>query len=101
VKRILIGTLAIESVGTILLALRFCPRFGFWKGLWYGVFHSISSFCNAGFDLMGTLEPYSSLVHFADDIVVNLTVSSLIVVGGIGFVVWNDIRNKGNQVQKL
>jgi trk system potassium uptake protein TrkH len=95
VKRILIGTLAIESVGTILLALRFCPRFGFWKGLWYGVFHSISSFCNAGFDLMGTLEPYSSLVHFADDIVVNLTVSSLIVVGGIGFVVWNDIRNKG------
>ncbi|NCC69679.1 MAG: Trk family potassium uptake protein, partial [Clostridia bacterium] len=95
VKRILIGTLIFEVTGALLLALRFCPVVGFWRGLWYGLFHSVSAFCNAGFDLMGVLGPYSSLTHFADDIIVNLTLITLIIVGGIGFVVWNDIRNKG------
>lgn len=95
VKRILIGTLIFEVTGALLLSLRFCPVLGFWRGLWFGLFHAVSAFCNAGFDLMGFLRPYSSLTFFADDVVVNLTIITLIIVGGIGFVVWNDIRNKG------
>lgn len=95
VKRVLFGTLMFESFGALLLATRFCPVFGFWKGLWFGIFHSVSAFCNAGFDLMGTVAPYSSLTSFAGDAVVNITVMVLIIVGGIGFVVWNDLRDKG------
>lgn len=95
VKRILIGTLTFEVLGAALLASRFCPILGLRRGLWFGLFHSVSAFCNAGFDLMGILKPYSSLTYFAGDVVVNLTVMALIVVGGIGFVVWNDIRDKG------
>jgi len=93
VRQILIGTAAIELTGALLLATRFCPRFGFWQGIWYGLFHAVSSFCNAGFDLMGQIKPYSSLTYFADDLTVNLTVMALIVIGGIGFVLWNDLLN--------
>lgn len=95
VKRILIGTLLFELAGAALLSVRFCPIFGYGKGIWYGLFHAVSAFCNAGFDLMGTLSPYSSLQSFSGDILVNLTIMALIVVGGIGFVVWSDIRDKG------
>lgn len=90
-RRILIGTLLLETGGAILLALRFVPRFGIRQGIWFGVFHSVSAFCNAGFDLMGALSPFSSLTGFAHDPVVNLTVMFLIISGGIGFVVWNDL----------
>ncbi|MGI6070373.1 MAG: TrkH family potassium uptake protein [Blautia sp.] len=89
---ILKATLAIEGIGALLLALRFCPKYGLGLGLWYSLFHSISAFCNAGFDLMGRQEAYSSLTAFTDDPVINLTVMLLIIIGGIGFFVWDDIR---------
>lgn len=91
VKKILIRTFIFESVGTILLTLRFIPHMGLKEGLYNGIFHSISAFCNAGFDLMGKYGQFSSLTTFVDDPVVNLTIMSLIVIGGLGFVVWDDI----------
>lgn len=94
-KRIIKGTCIFEGTGAVLLAIRFIPQFGFWKGLFYGIFHAISAFCNAGFDLMGNQKPYSSFVAYYDDWLVNLVIMSLIVIGGIGFIVWDDLyRNK-------
>ncbi|MFH0993226.1 MAG: potassium transporter TrkG, partial [bacterium] len=90
-KRILIGTAIFELIGAALLCIRFVPMFGFSKGVWYAVFHSISAFCNAGFDLMGTITPYASLTPFVSDVLVNVVVMTLIVIGGLGFIVWNDI----------
>jgi len=100
VRYILIGTAAIEGGGAVLLAFRFVPELGFARGIWYAVFHSISAFCNAGFDLMGFREPYSSLVHYVDDPLVNLTVSALILLGGLGFLVWQDLWEKRLQFRK-
>lgn len=94
IKRALIGTATFELIGAIVLATRFCPVFGLRQGIWYGIFHSVSAFCNAGFDLMGAIKPFSSLTHFTHDVIVNVTIMTLIIVGGIGFVVWNDIRDK-------
>lgn len=91
-KRALLGTLAIEGTGAILLSIRFCPEFGFPEGVWYGIFHSISAFCNAGFDLMGRFGQCSSLTHFRSDVYVNVVIMLLIILGGLGFVVWEDIR---------
>ena len=82
----------IEGVGALLFAIRFIPEFGLLKGAYYGIFHSISAFCNAGFDLMGQFEAYSSLSRYADDWLVNLTAVSLILTGGLGFVVWRDLH---------
>lgn len=93
-KKIIAGTAIFEGLGAVLLATRFIPEFGWAKGIWYSVFHSISAFCNAGFDLMGITEPYSSLTGFAGDGVVILTISMLIIIGGIGFLVWDDISKK-------
>ncbi|MBQ8669903.1 MAG: hypothetical protein IJ508_01480 [Oscillospiraceae bacterium] len=66
-RYILFGTLAIEGCGAVLLALRFVPEMGFGRGCWYAVFHSISAFCNAGFDLMGFRSPFSSLTFYVED----------------------------------
>ncbi|QSX09583.1 Trk family potassium uptake protein [Alkalibacter rhizosphaerae] len=97
VQHILIGTFIFEGIGAAILAYSFYPVFGLKKGIWYGIFHSVSAFCNAGFDLMGTLEPYTSLVPFVSDPVVNITIMALIVIGGIGFIVWKDIMaHKGH-----
>lgn len=93
-SKIIAGTAIFEGAGALLLATRFIPEFGWAKGIWYSVFHSISAFCNAGFDLMGIREPYSSFVTFADDWVVMLTLSALIIIGGIGFLVWDDLGKK-------
>lgn len=84
-----------EGIGALLLSFRFIPKFGLAKGLWFSVFHSISAFCNAGFDLMGINEKYSSLVAFSGDPLICLTIASLIVIGGIGFFVWDDIKSNG------
>lgn len=91
VRRMLMGTALFEGVGAALLSVRFVPEFGWARGLWYSIFHSISAFCNAGFDLMGFRTPSSSLTYFYNDPLVVLTIAALIVIGGIGFVVWNEL----------
>lgn len=95
-KKIIKGTVLFEGIGALILGIRFSFDFGIVKGMWYGIFHSISAFCNAGFDLMGSYSgEYSSLVAYRDDYLVNIVIMSLIVIGGIGFIVWDDIsRNK-------
>lgn len=90
VKKAIVGTFLVEGIGALLLMIRFIPQKG-WKGIYYGIFHSISAFCNAGFDLLGEKEPYISLVDYADDWLVNLTVILLVVIGGLGFMVWQDL----------
>ena len=97
-KRIIKGTILIELIGAVVLAVRFSFDFGVLKGIYYGVFHSISAFCNAGFDLFGAdFGKYSSLTHYKSDITVNLTISALIIIGGIGFLVWSDlVKHKFN-----
>ena len=90
-QHLLAGTFFIEGVGAVILSLRFIPDFGFWDGIVRGVFHSVSSFCNAGFDLMGTRQPFSSLTVYAGDWIVNVTTMALIIIGGLGFIVWDDL----------
>ena len=89
------GTITIELIGAFLLSLRFVPQFGFIRGVWYGLFHSISAFCNAGFDILGGhYGEYCSLTAYETDPLVSFTIASLIIIGGIGFYVWDDIRRK-------
>ena len=89
---IVLTTLAIEGIGALLLLPSFWVEFGFPRALWYSFFHSISAFCNAGFDLMGFREPFSSLTGFSQHAWINLVLILLITVGGIGFLVWNDVK---------
>ena len=90
-RKIFIGTALCEGVGALLLATRFIPEFGLVKGIYYSIFHAISAFCNAGFDLMGGQQPYASFTAYATDPVINITLMLLIIVGGLGFVVWSDV----------
>ncbi len=92
--KIVILTASFEGAGALLLLIRFIPRFGFRRGLWYAVFHSVSAFCNAGFDLMGVLSPGCSLTLFYDDVLVNVVLMLLIQVGGLGFLVWDDLMSR-------
>lgn len=87
-------TFLIELIGAALLSCAFIPQFGLAKGIWFSVFHSISAFCNAGFDLMGFNSPYSSLTAFADNPIINTAIMALIITGGIGFMTWLDIKEK-------
>lgn len=82
-------TLLIELAGAAFMAPVFCRDFGA-KGLWMALFHSISAFCNAGFDLMGARASFSSLTSYAEEPVINLTIMLLIIIGGIGFLTWDD-----------
>ena len=91
VKRIIFGTAIFELIGAVLLATQFVPVFGWVKGIYVSAFHSISAFCNAGFDLMGELEAGSSMILFNGNAVVMVTLSMLILIGGLGFFVWDDI----------
>lgn len=88
---IVTAAIIIEATGAALLALRFCPQYGLLRGLWYAVFHSVAAFCNSGFDLMGINSPFSSLTGYSGDLLVNLTVTLLVLLGGIGFLVWHDL----------
>lgn len=93
-KTVLKGSFAIEGMGALILFLRFLPEFGFWKALRWGIFHSISAFCNAGFDIFGSITPGASVMEFQSDPVVLLTLCALIVTGGLGFLVWQEIAEK-------
>ncbi len=98
---ILRTTLLLEGLGAVALMPAFCGRFGFWKGLWYSLFHAISAFCNAGFDLMGTeTARFASLTGWDTSWLVNLTIMLLITVGGIGFLVWDDVRTHRLRLRK-
>ncbi|GIW49328.1 MAG: potassium uptake protein, TrkH family [Caloramator sp.] len=83
-------TFSIELIGALILSTQFVPQYGLLKGLYFGLFHSVSSFCNAGFDLIGN---FQSLTPYVDNTVVNLTVMSLVVIGGIGFAVLTEVIN--------
>ena len=93
-------TIIFELLGAVIMAPTFCKEFGVLKGIWYAVFHSISAFCNAGFDLMGAKTPYSSLTYFVDNPVINIVIMSLIIIGGIGFMTWDDIKVNKHHVRK-
>lgn len=93
-------TVTFELLGAAALTPVFCKRFGLGRGLWYAVFHAVSAFCNAGFDLMGQSTPFSSLTGFAADPVVNVTIMALIVTGGIGFMTWDDVKTNGLHMRK-
>ena len=90
-KTVLIGSFSIEGIGALILLIRFWPEYGFVKALWWGVFHSVSAFCNAGFDIFGCITPGASLLEFRSDPVVLLTLGALVVIGGLGFLVWQEL----------
>ncbi len=96
---ILRGIFLFELLGALMLMTVFIPEYGI-NGIWLAVFHSVSAFCNAGFDLMGTNSPYSSLTAYTSHPVVNITIMLLIIVGGIGFLTWQDIRQNGYHMKR-
>ena len=91
VRNILRGTAAVEGVGALILFFRFLPEFGFGRALWYGVFHSVSAFCNAGFDLFGRFGAYSSVVPYGNNYYVQAVIMFMIMAGGLGFMVWVEL----------
>ncbi|MFG6393568.1 MAG: potassium transporter KtrB [Lachnospiraceae bacterium] len=88
-KRIFKGTFVVEGIGAVCYTFVFIPRFGIIKGIWYSVFHSISAFCNAGIDILGS----NSLVPYVSNAWINIVTMLLIITGGIGFIVWWDVIN--------
>ncbi|MCR4577152.1 MAG: Trk family potassium uptake protein [Clostridiales bacterium] len=93
---IVLTALAIEGIGSALLLPVFIRELGVGKGVWYAVFHAVSAFCNAGFDLMGISGEFSSMTGYAQNALINVVMILLITIGGIGFLVWNDIRQNGS-----
>ena len=82
-----------EAAGAVIMAFQFCPQMGLIKGIWFSVFHSISAFCNAGFDLMGgTSGPTTSITSYTGNPLINIPIMLLIIIGGIGFFVWDDVK---------
>ena len=93
-KLVIVGSFCVEAVGALILTLRFWPAYGLGKALSWGVFHSVSAFCNAGFDIFGSIAPGQSLTEFHTDPVVLLTLAALIIIGGLGFLAWENIAQK-------
>ena len=93
-RMVIFGSLAFQAAGALILACRFWPQYGLAKALQWGIFHSVSAFCNAGFDIFGEIAPGTSVQLFRNDPVVLLTLGSLIAVGGLGFLVWEDVARK-------
>ncbi len=99
---IALGTVVLELAGAILLSFDFIPRFGVGKGIYYSIFHSVSAFCNGGFDLMGgETGHFSSLTGMAGNWYVCVIIELLIFVGGLGFFVWNDLRVRRFRLKQL
>ncbi|HIY77893.1 MAG TPA: potassium-transporting ATPase subunit KdpA [Candidatus Borkfalkia excrementavium] len=91
---ILLGTLLFEGVGAFILCFRFIPDFGWGLGIWMAIFTAVSAFCNAGFDLMGADGvPFASVTRYSGDPIICLTIPLLIIIGGLGFFVWQDIKS--------
>lgn len=97
IKRVIHYTAFFEIIGAICLLFVFIPQFGWLKGIYYSLFHSISAFCNAGFDLLGD----SSLCHYVGNVWINLVISSLIIAGGLGFIVWIDLTTVWKHYKKV
>lgn len=97
---ILKATILIELSGAFIMLPVFWKDFGTLRGTWYALFHSISAFCNAGFDLMGTRKTFSSLTSYSGNGLVNMVIMGLIIIGGIGFLTWDDIRWKGIHIRR-
>ena len=93
-KVVLKGSFTIEAIGALILTVHFWPEYGFLTALKWGAFHSVSGFCNAGFDIFGCITPGASLMEFQSDPVVLLTLGALVVIGGLGFLVWEEIAAK-------
>lgn len=91
VMLVIIFSFTVELIGAALLSIRFVPMFGIGKGIWISVFTAISAYCNAGIDLFGQISPFSSLTTFDNDPLINLTVMALIIIGGLGFIVYYDL----------
>ena len=90
-KWVLLGSISIQLLGAAVLLLRFWPEYGFRRALIWGIFHSISAFCNAGFDIFGSVAPGASVITFNSDPVVLITLMALVVLGGLGFFVWEEL----------
>ena len=93
-KTVLVGSFLVEGIGALILFARFLPEYGLGNALRWSVFHSVSAFCNAGFDIFGVLQPDAGLILFQSDPVVLLTLCCLIVIGGLGFLVWQEVQQK-------
>lgn len=93
-KTVLVGSFLVEGIGALILFIRFLPEYGLGNALRWSVFHSVSAFCNAGFDIFGVLQPDAGLILFQSDPVVLLTLCCLIVIGGLGFLVWQEVQQK-------
>ena len=90
-KWVIFGSLSVQLAGALVLFFRFLPQYGVQTAAWWGAFHSISAFCNAGFDIFGTLAPGASVAPFNGDPVVFITLMILVVIGGLGFFVWEEV----------
>lgn len=100
-KKIFAGTAIVEGAGAVLLSVYFIPKLGVAKGIAYSIFHSVSAFCNAGFDLMGYQSQFSSLTFDADSWYFNIVIMALIIIGGLGFVVWFDLLDNKFKFKNL
>ena len=93
-KLVILGSLSVQGIGALILMLRFWPEYGFATALKWGVFHAISAFCNAGFDIFGCITPGASLMEFNSDPVVILTLGALVIISGLGFLVWQEMMTQ-------
>lgn len=96
VRKVILGTFVVEGAGAFFYAIQFVPEFGLIRGIWYGVFHSVSAFCNAGIDILGD----GSLTEYAASPIVNVTTMTLIILSGLGFTVWFDVIENGKRIYK-
>lgn len=96
VKRVITGTFVVEGAGALFYAFQFVPEYGLARGIWYAVFHSVSAFCNAGIDILGS----GSFTRYAGNPLINMTTMLLIILGGLGFTVWFDVIDNGRRIRK-
>ena len=97
---IIVTTIGIELIGALLLLPVFVPRFGWEGGSGEAIFHAVSAFCPAGFDLLSTKQPYQSLMAYSTNVAMNLVIGLLILIGGIGFITWIDVRKHGWHIRR-